>query len=143
VTAIDAEAKAIEFIQSILEQKNASNINFIQASFEDILDLPNADLIYSNLSLPFCKKEKFTQFWRAIKNACNIGGYFAGQFFGLEDDWILEKGLTGHTETEIKHMLAGFQILYWQETKEKGPTALDKEKNWHIFSVIAKKPTNI
>lgn len=55
-------------------------------SFE-ILDLPDADLEFAQMSLPFAGPNLVEATANAL-GAVKPGGVFAGHFFGINDDWI-------------------------------------------------------
>ena len=64
-----------------------------QRAFEDILELPPADLVYAGFALPFCRPAAFPVLWEAIREAMAPSGWFAGQLFGPHDTWA---GRSGH-----------------------------------------------
>jgi hypothetical protein len=64
-------------------------------------------------------------------------GRFAGQFFGMSDDWATLPDRTHHSEEEIRNtLLAGFDIEFWQE-ENRPTTNTDHPKYWHLFHVVA------
>jgi len=105
--------------------------------FEDVV-LPTADLIHASYSIPFCHPSQFPTLWGKIRNALNVGGRFAGQFFGIHDSWASEPDMTFHNEEQVRAMLDGLEIEYFHEEDADGQSA-SGPKHWHVFTVIARK----
>jgi len=138
VLAIDKEENAIDATRSkVPESLGKLQMQLIQ--FERITHLPVATLISSNLSLPFCRPDKFMSLWRTIKQSIFIGGRFSGDFFGNRDAWASNAGMTFHTLENVKKLFDEFEIEYFYEREGNGPTATSGMKYWHSFSVIAKR----
>ncbi len=47
--------------------------------------------------------------------------------------------VSGISEEKIKLLLSNFQFLHFEEIKRIGPTALNGDKYWHVFEIIARK----
>lgn len=139
VVAVEKEVSGIQMLQQALGEKLNSKLSLIQSSFEDLTDLPSANLVFASLSIPFCRPEFFTQFWQIIDRSILSNGYFAGNFFGPDDEWVQKKGLSGISAADLLELFKNFEILKWDEKNEIGPTAMGPNKNWHIFTVIAQK----
>lgn len=103
----DVESRIITRL-SKTEQKK---FKFSNQKFESI-KLEKNNLVVANFSLPYCNKNNFKELWNKIDESILKDGYFAGNFFGDNDEW---------------------------KNKKDGTTALGKEKHWHIFNIIAKK----
>ena len=100
--------------------------------------MPSADLIHASLSLPFCHQQHFDALWAKIVNSITSGGWFAGNFFGVNDSWTVHDDMTFHTEAQIRKMLEPFEIVYFHEEDEEGRSTIGP-KHWHIFTVMARK----
>ena len=100
---------------------------------------PRADLVNASFSLPFCRPDAFPAFWGRIETALTPGGRFAGQFFGPRDGWAGNPGITHLPETEVRALLAGFDIERFDEEEDDAETPRGVMKHWHIFHVVARK----
>ena len=85
VLAIDKEdTEAI--IKEQLTKEEQRRFKFLETVFGK-MNLPKANLIVANFSLPFSKKEYFNFIWNKINNSLLKGGYFVGNFFG-KNCWL-------------------------------------------------------
>ena len=91
VTCIDKEERSKEITISQITQNE--NLKFELQEFEN-LKLDKADLIYSCLSLHFCKPNKFDNMMNEITNNINKNGFFVGNFLGEEDGWYGNETMT-------------------------------------------------
>ena len=68
-------------------------------------------------------------------------GYFAGNFFGLNDSWTkIKKEMVFLSKEQILDLFKDyFEIIHFNEIEKDGKTGLGKMKHWHIYDVIAKK----
>lgn len=72
-------------------EKNSYNYNinynnlYSLGDFSEI-EIPNADLIFANMSL-FFVKDNFEHFLEKILSKINNKGFFVANFLGKEDDW--------------------------------------------------------
>lgn len=104
------------------------------------MNLPKANLIVANFSLPFSKKEYFNLIWNEINNSLLKGGYFVGNFFGLRDTWAETKeNRVFLSRKQVLELFNEFEIIDFQENEKDGKTGLGKIKHWHTFDIIAKK----
>jgi hypothetical protein len=138
VLAIYGESTTITQLRSKVPAEAADRLETRVATFEDIGDLPPADLIYASLSLPFCHPQHFKSLWMKIVNSITSGGWFASNFFGINDSWTVHDDMTFHTEEQVRKMLESFEIAYFHEEDEEGCSTIGP-KHWHIFTVIAQK----
>ena len=138
VLAIDGEPAAITQLRAKVPAETADRLETRVANFESMGDLPPADLIHASLSLPFCHSEHFDTLWTKIVNSITSGGWFAGNFFGVNDSWTVHDDMTFHTAEQVRKMLEPFEIAYFQEEDEEGRSTIGP-KHWHIFTVIARK----
>ncbi len=139
VLAIDRE-NTEEIIMNQLKDKEIKRFKFSKQNFEN-LELQKADLVVANFSIPFCNKENFYEFWKKIVANIEKGGYFVGNFFGLNDSWTkLKKEMTFLSKLQTLELFNNlFEILEFEEIEEDGKTGLGKMKHWHIFNIVAKK----
>jgi trans-aconitate methyltransferase len=138
-TVVEKEIEGIEHLLSILTPEQKEKLKVIHSDFESLTELPVAHFVYASLSLPFCKASHFPQLWSVIEKSFAERCVFAGSFFGPSDTWVQSGMCTGHTEQDIRNMLRSFPYLDIAERNEPGKSALGVDKNWHVFSVIAKR----
>lgn len=97
----------------------------------------SVDLVNASFSLPFCSPEYFGDFWEQIVLSLGNGGRFCGQFFGDRDSWASRTSMNHHTREQVEELLLPFKIEFFEEEYFWGKTALDEEKYWHIFHIVA------
>jgi SAM-dependent methyltransferase len=107
------------------------------AAFEEA-DFPDCRLAVSVFSLFFTRPEAFGRVWSRLSHAMGPGAVFGGQFLGPNDDWS-RSGVTVQTRDEVRGLLSGFEILYWEEVDRHGRTASGTAKRWHVFHVVARR----
>ena len=109
-------------------------------SFENFR-YPTSSLVIANSSLFFCERTKFDFAWNRISAALSVGGIFCGDFLGSRDSWASDptRIQTAFTNDEVALLFSDFEILKWDERDELGVTALGRSKNWHTFTVVARK----
>jgi len=135
--AIDGEQAGIKRLMDKVPPDARGHLQTQVAKFEEAV-LPSADLIHASYSIPFCHPDHFPALWEKISNALSPGGRFAGQFFGVNDSWANDLGMTFHTEKQVRAMLNGLEIEYFHE-EDKDGEASSGPKHWHVFTVIARK----
>ena len=92
------------------------------------------------ISLPFCNKKDFEKLWDKIKKSIVEDGYFAGNLFGINDEWKDKKAeMTFFTKEKVLKLFNDFEIIEFKEIEKDGTTGLGKMKHWHIFNIIANK----
>ncbi|MCX8905907.1 SAM-dependent methyltransferase, partial [Vibrio parahaemolyticus] len=86
---------------------------------------------------------QFESTWSKIKSSIEIGGVFAGDFMGFKDSWAknYRSPTTPLSESEVKALFSGFEIVRFFERDEKSKTSLGRIKHWHTYSVVAVKRT--
>jgi tellurite methyltransferase len=143
VTALDGEPAAIAILSDIRDEK----LTVVQGSIQDFAFEPEKyDLVSAQFSLPFVPRAKFAGVFARIKAALKPGGLFAGQFFGLRDEWNTP-GSGGERRTEITFLprdkvddlLRDMEVIEFAEEDKMGDTATGAMKHWHVFHVIAQK----
>lgn len=132
----DEENKSFRFICADINEI-FSNLSFDGADF---------DLILSNFTLPFCGINNFDNLWKSITVCIKTGGYFVGNFFGVNDSWAESAPLNNKnkafflTKDEVLNLFKeSFEIVKFAEIEKDGLTGVGKMKHWHLFNVIARK----
>jgi SAM-dependent methyltransferase len=106
--------------------------------FQDLYDLPDADLVYAGYSLPFQTRDDFHRLWTLIRASLRPGGRIAVDLFGDRDSWAAEPGMTFLTEPEARALFDGLSIEHWAVEDAPG-TAFSGPKHWHVFQVVAQR----
>lgn len=124
-----------EFSPHALESIQLSICSFEQFSY------PEAGVIIANNSLYFAEPSVFRQTWQNLTTALEVGGIFAGDFMGINDDWLMNSRhtITAYSKEQVEQLFTHFDIIEFNERDELGQTALGAQKHWHTFSVIARK----
>lgn len=131
VTAIDRE----EEVENILETRyHGNNLNIIIDDFSKI-KLPNTDLLLANFSLLFSENLDKTMY--NVLSSLNSNGFFVGNIIGKEDDWASIR--TSTTKEELLEYFIGYDIMYFSEEKYYKDSFNEKNKFWHMYTIIAKK----
>lgn len=138
VIAIDREDTK-QIITSKLNDKELERLKFIQSDFENI-KLEKNNLVVAKYSIPFCKKDKFYDFWNTIVNSIMKDGYFLGNFFGKNDEWNKEiNNMTFLDKREVEKLFINFDIIKFEEEEKDEKTGLGVIKHWHTYNIIARK----
>lgn len=138
VLAIDRE-DVEQRIAKRLNSNEREKFKFKKENFENI-KLEKTNAIIANNSLPFCPKAKFQELWNKIKESILEGGYFVGNFFGINDSWKpLRTEMVFLTKEQVINLFTDFEIIKLKEIEKDAVTGLGKMKHWHIFEITAKK----
>jgi len=107
------------------------------------------DLVNASFSLPFCEPSSFSALWQWIVDRLLPGGRFAGQFFGVDDEWnvpadrqaalAMPPARIFHTRAEVERLLEPFKIEHLEEVSRMGKTSTGQAKHWHVFHVVGRK----
>jgi tellurite methyltransferase len=112
----------------------------VQSTFEDF-DFATYDLISSQFALPFTPRDRFGEVVSRLKAALAPGGIFAGQFFGIHDQWNTPgSNMTFVTRAEAEAKLSDLETLEFREEDADGHVADGSPKHWHVFHVLARRP---
>jgi SAM-dependent methyltransferase len=141
VIAVDADPHAM----AILATFPQGRLRAVQSRFEDFTFEPEYyDLINAQFALPFIPKERFHEVFAHLKASLRPGGIFAGQFFGLHDQWNTpESPMTFFSREQAKEELRDLEVLDFREIDEDGHTADGSPKHWHVYHIVARKPANL
>ncbi|MFI1993135.1 class I SAM-dependent methyltransferase [Actinoplanes sp. NPDC020271] len=107
--------------------------------FQQITELPEADLIYAGYALPYQDRPSFDRLWTLIRTALRPGGLVAVDLFGVHDSWTANGEWTFLTVAEASALADGLIVEHWDEQDEDGP-AFSGPKHWHVFELIARRP---
>lgn len=137
VTAVDQEASAIAHLATLPQDR----LRAVQSSFEAFGYEPDAyDLVSAQFALPFIPNTQFPDVFARIKQAIKPGGVFAGQFFGVRDEWNTpERKMTFVTREQADDLLRDLTVKEFREIENMGNTATGLPKYWHVYHVIAQK----
>jgi len=136
VLAVDSEPAAARFVGAEVDADDAPRLQVLTASF-DVMVLPALDFAWAGMALPFSGPAGFTPAWQRILAALEPGGCFAGHFFGPNDSWATpEPELAIHDAVALRALLAGFDIVVFNEREWNGPSG-GGPKHWHLFEVAA------
>ncbi len=141
VLAVDGHPAGIERLRVGLPPEAAARLETLVARFQDA-PIPPCDLVNASFSIPHCAPADFPPMWSRIAAAIRPGGRFAGQFFGVNDDWSRRAdGVTRtyHTRAQVEAMLGAFEVEMLDEVERPGKTAFGEPKYWHVFHVVARK----
>ena len=138
VFAADSTPDGFANILSKLPVDKRGNVECAQVCFED-MTIPEADLVYSVFSVPFCKPEFFSVFWDRVVASIRPGGRFAGNLFGVKDEWAYMSDVTFIEKEQIGDLFKCFDIEHFREQYSVGPSVLTPTKLWHLFDIVARK----
>ena len=140
VTAVDADANAMTILATFPQERLLA----VQSSFVDFV-FESYDLINAHYSLPFLARERFFPVFGKVRNALNSEGIFVGQFFGIHDQWNTPErasAMTFLSREEAMQALEGLIVIEFDEEDIDSVVADGSPKHWHVFHIIARKPSN-
>ncbi|GCE23893.1 class I SAM-dependent methyltransferase [Dictyobacter kobayashii] len=139
VTAVDQEEASLAALTTL----STGKLTLVQAAFEDF-SFATYELINAHFALPFIAKEQFTTVFDRLKQSLKPGGIVVGQFFGINDEWNTNTNhLTFFTRAQALAQLEGLRIITFEEEDADGRTTEGSAKHWHIYHIIARKPTSL
>ncbi len=139
VLAIDNSQDAIDKMSEKTSGYDDLPLTLELSSFEALQSLPKVSLVNATFSLPFCHPERFFELWKLIEDSIYKEGFFAGHFFGPDDDWSVNEEMTFLNQIEVEKLLRNFQIEVIKEVNEVGKTVANTQKHWHVFHIVARK----
>ncbi len=144
VYGFDVEEESISRCKSRF--KNIDNVFLSKSSFSSF-SYPQASLVAADASLFFCPSSEFPTVWEKIYECLYPGGIFCGSFLGPEDTMAAQDHpsvfwpeVAVFEEAEVKTLFEKYEILRFNVHRTTGATLLDTPHDWHIFSVVARKP---
>ena len=139
VHAFDADPGSEARVRAGLDPAQQSRLTFHACRFEDLPEIPAADLVYAGFSLPFCDPAVFPDLWASIRGALAPGAWFAGEFYGPHDGWAGRADMNFHDRGQVDMLLAGLHVAALVEDDRPGQSAFGP-RHWHLFHVIAHTP---
>lgn len=137
VLAVDGEPRALEILGSRVDAALSTNLEMRLGLFHEVA-LPEADLVFASLSLPFAGEHFDLALGRAL-DPVKPGGWFVGVLFGRNDTWADQPGIATVGMEAIETAFSGFVDLEVEEEEFDGPSG-SGPKHWHWFVVSARKP---
>lgn len=135
VTAVDADPRSVALLSAL----PSDHLRVVESSFEDF-DFATYDLISSQFALPFTPRDRFTDVLARLKAALAPGGVFAGQFFGVHDEWNTSgSNTTFLTRAEAETLLSDLETIEFREEDAPGHVADGSPKHWHVFHILARR----
>jgi SAM-dependent methyltransferase len=140
VLAIDSDETVEERVRATIgDTADSAPVEIWKRPFEALTGLPEADFVYAGFALPFCDASHFPYLWADIREALQVDGVFAGEFFGPDDDWFGRPGMNFHDSAGVQRMLADLEIIQVVEDNRDG-LSFEGPKHWHVFHVVARNP---
>jgi SAM-dependent methyltransferase len=136
VTAVDADPRAMDVLAALPQAR----LRVVRSSFEDFA-FATYDLISAQFALPFIPRGRFADVFGRLKSALAPGGVFAGQFFGVHDQWNTpDRSMTFLTRSEAEALLSDLETIELTEEDADGHVADGSPKHWHVFHILARRP---
>lgn len=143
VLAVDSHPEGIERLKAKVPREVEGLVRTGVETFEEMPLPPGMfDLVNASFSIPHCRPADFPGIWERIRASIKPGGRFAGQLFGVNDEWARKPdGVTRtyHTRAEVERLLEGFDVEMLDEVERPGQNAFGAAKYWHVFHIVAKK----
>jgi len=137
VTAVDSDPRSVAMLRALPQ----ANLLVVQSSFEEFT-FASYDLISSQFALPFTPAEHFPEVFARVEAALAPGGIFAGQLFGIHDQWnVPGNTMTFLTRVGAEALLTDLETLEFTEEDADGHIADGSPKHWHAFHILARKPS--
>ncbi|HEX9038222.1 MAG TPA: class I SAM-dependent methyltransferase [Ktedonobacterales bacterium] len=138
VTAVDGQQASMALLAGLPQER----LRAVQSSFEDFTFEPATyDLISAQYALPFMPPAQFFPVFARIKTALVPGGVFAGQFFGVHDEWNTpDTTMTFLTRAQAEDLLRDLETVELTEEDADSGTAVGASKHWHVYHILARKP---
>ena len=138
VFATDGSPSAERLIRERVDDTAAGRLEVTIGRFEEV-ELPQADLVYAQMSLPFAGSDLEAATDNALQSV-KEGGSFAGHFFGVNDDWIDGTNVAAVDRGWIDNRFNGWAALEIDEVDSEGPYGLEgATKHWHYYFVKARR----
>lgn len=145
VLALDGEAEGVRRLLEKALPEFAPRLAAQRETFQQFTATKRepADLLNCSAGLAFSPPELFPALWGAIVATIKPGGRFAGQFFGVRDEWNdVDSPLGGrsyHTRAQVEEFLAPFAVEHLDEVETDGKDAFGDLKHFHVFHVVARR----
>lgn len=146
VYAYDASLESINILHKEYSTYIQEKRLFVfQKYFQEIAELPKADLVIAWRSLSFMNKNDFLIFWPKIKASITPYGMFTGTFFGQKHYTKMDQKNSDEfklSHSEVFKLLTDFKILHFQEELEYDEEASKEaqcDQYEHLYRIIAVK----
>jgi SAM-dependent methyltransferase len=145
VHATDGHPEGIALLRARVPAAHASVLTTTVDRLESLSpQAASYDLVNASFSIPHVPPGVFPALWVRLVRALRPGGRFAGQFFGVRDEWNTQPdGLarTFHTRAEVESLLVNFglDVEHMEEVERAGHDAFGRLRGWHVFHVVARK----
>jgi tellurite methyltransferase len=135
VTAVDADPRSVALLSALPKD----HLRVVRSTFESF-DFATYDLISSQFALPFTPRDRFSDVVVRLKAALAPGGIFAGQFFGIHDQWNTPgTNTTFLNRAEAEAYLYDLETIEFIEEEVDGHIADGSPKHWHVFHFLARR----
>lgn len=134
VHAVDAEPRAVEILNSRVTEEQRERLETTVGRFSEV-ELPEADLVFASLSLPFTGDE-FEESLRRAVTWVRPGGWLVAVFLGPDDSWAGEDDVTVVDREQLETALGDLDEVIIEEEQFDGPSG-SGPKHWHWFIVRA------
>jgi SAM-dependent methyltransferase len=143
VIAIDSTPDAVRRLMDRCPVEHMDRLEARVQRFEDARLVP-CHLVVASFSIPHTDPADFPDLWKSLTRAVLPGGRFAGQLFGVKDEWAQKPdGVTRtyHTREQVDALLAeaGLVPEMLDEIERDGKNAFGEPKHWHVFHIVARK----
>jgi len=141
VEAVDGNPDALQTVSERLSDATRRRVKLSESMLEDVSLAPQSyDLVVAAFSLFFIRsREDFDRVWAMIGAALKPGGLLLTTLMGPNDDWA--KDMLVHDQSSVDELLSDWHVLVLDEAEQDGYTSQGTPKHWHVFHVIAQKPT--
>jgi len=139
VTAVDSSPSAAAALRRLPGRRK---LHVVVSAIQDF-EPAAYDLVNAQFSLPFIPPAHFDATIERLRDSVRPSGVMAATFFGKRDEWNVpgtEQNFS--TRTDVEHMFSRWEIIELTEVEEDGHTADGTPKHWHVFHVIARRPTD-
>ncbi len=141
VYAVDINDSALKLLRESISMDSLERLKTYNVAFEDLDKdlLPDSSLVVAFSSLSFCNPLHFNKLWDVIVSKMLKDAVFVGNFFGVNDEWAVNKEMSFFTYGRIRELFEGFHIQFIREIEHQVPTFTSGNKYGHIHSIIASK----
>ncbi len=140
VLAIDAELAAIEALKARPDLPPDARLSTMVHRFETA-KWPAVDLVNSSFALPLCPPDTFPEMWRRIQDSLHPGGRVSCQLYGDRDSWAGDPTITFLDRGTLDAMLKDLAVEHFREEEDDSVTPRGTPKHWHIYHLVARKPS--
>ncbi len=149
VVAIDPYPEMLERTRARVASEGLSSapcaLTLVQATIEEFaprIDRGSFQLIHAGFVLPFVVRDAFAAAFARVREGVAPRGFFVGQFFGPDDEFIREAAtgtMTSHSAVEVRDLFSQFDLVLHEEVNRSGHIGKGRSKWWHVHHVIAQR----